>query len=128
MSETLNKKKRFTCVVDEYGIADVIGVDTAKLYKDLDDKERVALTFALIKLAELEDIEEELGIDLITLLKALMEGIYVVDDGEILEETISGIERFNDGWGFSTYYNDFELTLSEYGKYWALTEEELEEI
>lgn len=78
------------------------------------------------KLQQLEDIEEELGIDLITLLKALMNGIYVVDDGEILEETISGIERFNDGWGFSTYYNDFELTFSEYGKYWALTREELE--
>lgn len=78
------------------------------------------------KLGQLEDFEEELGFDLITLLKALMNGIYVVDDGEILEETISGIERFNDGWGFSTYYNDFELTFSEYGKYWALTREELE--
>ena len=120
--------KRLTEITirDELNIADVIGVDTAKLYKDLNDKERITLTFALKKLAELEDFEEELGFDLITLLRALMNGIYVLDDGEILEETISGIERFNDGWGFSTYYNDFELTFSEYGKYWDLTKEELE--
>ena len=81
---------------------------------------------AFDELIELKEIEEKLNFDLKTLLKALMNGIYVIDDGEILEETVSGVERFNDGWGFSTYYNDFELTLSEYGKYWALTKKELE--
>ena len=120
--------KRFTerTIRDDYNNVDIIGVDLTKLYEELDDQQNPTLTFALNKLANLEDLEQELDFDLITLLKALMEGIYVVDDGEILEETISGIERFNDGWGFSTYYNDFELTFSEYGKYWALTEKELE--
>lgn len=79
------------------------------------------------KLKILEDLEEELDFDLITLLKALMEGIYVVNDGYIDVDSIGGIAHYNDGWGFETYHKQLALLFSEYGKTWALTIEELEE-
>ena len=47
---------------------------------------------ALNKLCKLEDIEEELGIDLITLFKALKEGIFINDNGSVYEDYIRSIE------------------------------------
>lgn len=80
------------------------------------------------KLYALEDIEEELGIDLITLFKALKNGIYVVEknDNFIVEDNIRSIEHWKDGWGITTNMEYLELSFTEYGKTWALTREELE--
>ena len=58
----------------------IINIDKTKLYKGLDYKESITLALVLSKLAKLEDIEEELGIYLITLFKALKEGFYVKKD------------------------------------------------
>lgn len=82
-----------------------------------------------VKLGQLEDIEEELGIDLITLFKALKNGIYVVEENDnyIVEDNIRSIENWKDGWGITTNMEKLELLFSEYGKTWALTREELEE-
>lgn len=81
---------------------------------------------AFNELIELKEIEDELNFDLIILLKALINGIYVVNDGYIEDDKIAGVEKFIDGWGIITYYNQLELCFSEYGDTWALTEEELE--
>ena len=78
------------------------------------------------KLGQLEDIEEELGIDLVTLFKAQIDGFYI--------KGCLGIEKIN--------LSDFKFNLpkkevhrivysdhfffKDYGKTWALTKEELE--
>lgn len=78
------------------------------------------------KLGQIEDIEEELGIDLVTLFKALKGGIFVDGDStrkyvflDVDEKELFTINDFE-----CTY---FAASLSQYGKTWALTEEELEE-
>jgi len=98
------------------------------------------------KLGQLEDIEEELGIDLITLFKALkQETLFIKTDFDIRETIKNG-----EGWGMKhlsfedgelvifaqiLYPNDIthkewltplRLKLCDYGKTWALTKEELE--
>lgn len=83
------------------------------------------------KLGQLEDIEEELGIDLITLFKALdrNNNIYVKDDNKIVEfdETLID-KRTLDKYQLylSQGYEYMCLSFKYYGKTWALTREELE--
>lgn len=84
------------------------------------------------KLADLEDIEEELGIELITLFKALKEGIWVKYDSDfgmtnkpkikITKDTATEICYRNKKW----YIQENETLTKDYGKTWALTKEELE--
>ena len=92
---------------------------------------------AIDKLGEHEDIEEELGIDLITLFKALTQGVYakytVVWEPEIKKE----IGKFSvclvrnlfglKGWFIMAGCKEPDFwELNEYGKTWALTKEELQ--
>lgn len=95
---------------------------------------------AIDKLGQLEDIEEEYGIDLVTLFKALEQGAWFVDkrnkniffakctlcsklDGKF--ECTQEEMKFN---GFIILEQLFGLgyELKDYGKTWALTKEELE--
>ena len=92
------------------------------------------------KLGQLEDIEEELGIDLITLFKALRNGIWTNQEqcygdekqGKIrffqvrllLEENAVGCIH-NSMWKGKEVIRT--LYLKDYGKTWALTKEELED-
>lgn len=83
------------------------------------------------KLGKLEDIEEELGIDLITLFKALKNGIFVEEQNTVDKEIV--FEQV-------TFFYNYKMLLfkqprieigkgryiSCYGKTWALTREELE--
>ena len=72
------------------------------------------------KLGQLEDIEEELGIDLITLFKAMKNGFYD-------KHFHYGSAVINNG--YICYYFDesgIRYKLKDYGKTWALTKEELE--
>lgn len=75
------------------------------------------------KLKQLENIEEELGIDLITLFKALKNGI-IMDDVEyytfLTYDEVTNSYCFKCG-GWGKYF------LKDYGKTWALSKEELEE-
>lgn len=78
----------------------------------------------LEKLGQLEDIEEELGIDLAILFKAfkaLKNGFY--DENEEYHHFsnlfIDNIEIFDS-------YEKVSFNLKDYGKTWALTKEELE--
>ena len=48
---------------DEFGNAEFVGIDNAKLYERLVCDETVALTIATNKLGELEDVLEKYGID-----------------------------------------------------------------
>ena len=91
------------------------------------------------KLGKLEDIEEELGIDLITLFKALRDGIWTNQEqcygdekqGNIrffqvrllLEENALGCIH-NSMWKGKEVIRT--LYFKDYGKTWALTKEELE--
>lgn len=81
------------------------------------------------KLGELEDIEEELGVGLITLFKALKQGyIYALFGNFIFKIQIDGI-NYNTGY-LLLYNEDTQCTfenyeINAYGKTWALTREEL---
>ena len=79
------------------------------------------------ELKQYKDIEEELGIDLITLFKALKNGIWIYDTNGIKMST----DLFTNGLTFnyceqpSIQYYDRLFYLKDYGKTWALTKEEL---
>lgn len=91
------------------------------------------------KLGKLEDIEEELGIDLISLFKALKDGIWTNQEqwygdekqGKIrffqvrllLEENAIGC-IYNSMWKGEEVIRT--LYFKDYGKTWALTKEKLE--
>ena len=93
----------------------------------LKDEELSTELDSIHKLGQLEDIEEELGIDLITLFKALKYPIYVKE----IDETWWCSNRLYFGLGEAfiviTDLNrkDIILPLKEYGKTWALTKEKL---
>ena len=107
----------------------------AEVVKDAIDRENIVLT----KLKHYEDIEEELGIDLITLFKALRNGIWTNQEqcygdekqGKIrffqvrllLEENAVGCIH-NSMWKGKEVIRT--LYFKDYGKTWALTKEELE--
>ena len=76
-------------------------------------------------LEEYRKIEEELGIDLITLFKALKDGIYINEDGSVYKDCIKSIEHWSDGWGFISNDDYIDMLFEDYGISWALTEEEL---
>lgn len=108
----------------------------------------------LSKLGRLEDLEDELGIDLITLFKAARNGFYYKKDNEIqfcrwcvrvggsLVE-VKPCYAVKETTLRSTYYGDVEevtpvedahywswrscvsVKIKDYGKIWALTKEEL---
>lgn len=82
-------------------------------------------TDAINKLGKLEDIEEELGIDLITLFKALKNGVYVrYTNDEIEHRIVAGIEEENITLCIKESKECY-MYFDEYGKTWALTKEEL---
>ena len=81
------------------------------------------------KLGQLEDIEEELGIDLITYLRLVIVHKnnslnYIYDKKNNDYEKIKGWDFFDEmklSYGSENYY------FKDYGKTWALSKEELEE-
>lgn len=82
------------------------------------------------KLCKFEDIEEKLGIDLIILFKALKNGIYWKDDnGKFYYFDLKGsVLDFNEKMIVDNPIDDVygeTFLLKEYGKTWALTEDEL---
>ena len=98
------------------------------------------------KLGQLEDIEDDLGIDLIILAKGMKNGIYVKQGEKILKKELKDI-RYSKGltvhyelngkqydktgatmilYGdYNSQYCDF-TNVYTYGRDWALTKEELE--
>ena len=75
------------------------------------------------KLGQLEDIEEELGIELLTLFKALKNGIWIYDNGNpFFTSRIKLVMQLD---AIHCSISDIEVLLKDYGKTWALTKEEL---
>ena len=79
------------------------------------------------KLCYLEDIEEELGIDLITLFKAQTQGFYIINVSNKIEKVRLSEWRFNliKKEVHRVQWNN-HLLFADYGKTWSLTKEELE--
>ena len=89
------------------------------------------------KLGQLEDFEEELGVNLIILLKAICKEYIYVKPNKIIRkfEMEFELNKDNDGWFFDFPVDFFDryknedyvsIYLKDYGKTWALTREELE--
>ena len=92
---------------------------------------RSGTDFAMyVKLKSLEDLEEKIGIDFITLFKALKNGIYINDGGivdeigHIYKEKVKSIEHWP-VWGF-TVGDGVEYAFKDRGKTWALDKEEFD--
>ena len=85
------------------------------------------------ELIEYKSLEEELGIDLITLFKALKQGIwYKFKTGNIqyISDTYLSLEFYFDHYAF--WINEFSrfngkyINLKDYGTKWSLRKEDLE--
>ena len=79
----------------------------------------------LSKLGQLEDIEEELGIDLIKLIECIRneKGVWKKDFNGGLINTRCMLACYFGKWQIYDKENIYEL--KDYGKTWALTKEEL---
>lgn len=84
------------------------------------------------KLSKYKDIEDELGIDLLTLFEALKSGIYLVDTDVLTKKTKIVKTKVDElhYWGVKNYRFWIEeyatdINIIGYGKTWALTKEEL---
>jgi len=104
--------------------------------EDNSTKEEITLIGESInKIGELEDIEEELGIDLITFIKALKNGVCYFTNGKqlasdyvyLIDNYMSVGTREQLSYSFITAFEKQILSFNDYGKTWALTEEELED-
>lgn len=72
------------------------------------------------KLGQLEDLEEELGIDLLTLFKALKDGIEVGNDKmRVCVKNCKLIYRKEDN-EYAFIYDYYLIKLKDYGKTWWL--------
>ena len=88
------------------------------------------------KLGQLEDIEEELGIDLIILFKALKNGFYHIDENKHIYK-MKPTKGNGGAMNFyacldsiiaeDTFGDQYIYSLKDYGKVWALTKRELEQ-
>ena len=97
---------------------------------------RSGTDFAMyVKLKSLEDLEEEIGVDFITLVKMLKDGVYINNGGivneigNIYKEQVKSIEHWP-VWGFTVGDDDEMKTLCAFkdrGKTWALSKEEFYE-
>ena len=85
-----------------------------------------------VKLKSLEDLEEEIGVDFITLVKMLKDDVYINDGGivdeigHIYKEQVKSIEHWPI-WGFTAGDDDEMKTLCAFkdrGRTWALDKEE----
>ena len=79
------------------------------------------------KLGQLEDIEEELGIDLITLFKAEKDGIWYNSNGTFYFNYFDVSLAHRCFRRYVDYFRNYmSFDFKDYGKTWALTKEELE--
>ena len=84
-----------------------------------------------VKLKSLEDLEEEIGVDFITLIKMLKDDVYINDGGivneigRIYKEQVKSIEHWP-VWGFNAGDDEMKTfyAFKDRGKTWALDKEE----
>lgn len=104
-------------------------VKDGKVYLDGTLREYEKEKLAFEKLEKIEDIEEEIGIDLVTLIRANYEGAYFKEDlrhyiaeVDLKHKCVRLVSHFEAEDDFDIHYVEF----SDYGKTWALTKEELQ--
>ena len=116
----LTKKENGKYYTEERaGVLEIIGVAPSKFVGN-----------DITKLGQLEDIEEELGIDLITLFKALEKGIVVCCNntfgGERNVFILLTPDRLSIEYKWKCLRKGTQkFYFKDYGKTWALTKEEL---
>lgn len=97
-------------------------------YKLRDEESSTELD-ATHKLGRLEDIEDELGIDLITLLKSFEEDIWIKFDNKIMFVPYDKKDFVFYAGNIDCYPSNepygYTVSIDDYGKTWALTKEEL---
>ena len=109
----------FECLSDIHDKQDIKKQKFDIVKKDLD------------RLEEYRKIEEEIGVDFITLVKMLKDDVYINDGGivdeigNIYKEQVKSIEHWPI-WGFTTGDN-VEYAFKDRGKTWALDKEEFYE-
>lgn len=85
------------------------------------------------KLHKILEIEEELGIDLITLFKALKNGVYCFDyENQLIHDYVWLINNYITAGAskklscsFETFYDRQILSFEDYGKTWSLDKKDL---
>ena len=91
----------------------------------------IEIRTALEKLSKIEDMEEDIGVDFITLIKMLKDDVYINDGGivneigNIYKEQVKSIEH-RPVWGF-TAGDNVEYAFKDRGRTWALSKEEFYE-
>ena len=102
---------------------------TSEMYDfNIIDNKPVSNYDIIQKLGQLEDIEDELGIDLITLFKALNNSIYIKEnyDGTFVDRTLWSSNCIICGLGDPIIkVDEYAVYTKDYGKTWALKKEEL---
>lgn len=94
-------------------------------YDNEEDSQK--LFSCLQKLGQLEDIEEELGIDLVTLIKAEKDGIWYNSNGTFYFNYFDVSLAHRCFRRYVDYFRNYmSFDFKDYGKTWALTKEELE--
>ena len=101
----------------------------------LKDDELMTKLDSIHKLGQLEDVEEEIGIDLTVLFSALKNGVWYFDEqGQLLHDYVWLVNNYIDAgvpdklsFSFKTFRSGKILLFAGYGKEWALTEERLHE-
>ena len=87
------------------------------------------------KLQDLENVEEEIGIDLTVLFKALKNGVYYFDEqGQLIHDYVWLVNDYvaegvpdKLSFSFKTSHNRQILLFEDYGKIWALYKQQLPE-
>ena len=100
----------------------------------LKDEELSTKLDSIHKLGELEDIEEELGIELTVLFSALKNGVYYFAyDGQLIHDYVSLVDNYccigpveKLYFTFKTFYDNEPLLFADYGKTWSLYKQTLE--
>ena len=99
--------------------------DITLYFEDEETNEAIIEEVAIYnKLYEHENQEEELGIELLTLIKALENGVYYKQDDEVKFWTVLSLTSCHGK--LELYFNDKFYYFKDYGKTWALTKVVLE--
>lgn len=79
------------------------------------------------KFRDITVLEQEMGIDLVTLFTAIRDGVFVKDDDNIIDlrEDCLYLSYNGHRWILEPYHFGL-FEFEDYGKTWALTKEELE--
>lgn len=99
----------------------------------LKDEELSTKLDSIHKLGELEDIEEELGIELTVLFSVLKNGVYYFDEqGQLIRDYVYLTSNFMDvgvheklSFSFLTYSTRQTLLFENYGKTWSVNKKVL---